>query len=108
MEAYPQSYVAHNIPYVVLSGLRSNSDAKFSKPAKQLIDREGINIDSNWPLVENERAADLLGEIMGWHNDADAYDYYVRNEDEILPRFHFKVAGRVGMLLVLLIKLKAF
>ncbi|KAF2401064.1 hypothetical protein EJ06DRAFT_475314 [Trichodelitschia bisporula] len=82
MDAYPLDYVSHNLPLVVLSGLRPTPDTET--PAGH-----GTTINSELPLVEGERAEQLLSEF----SRAEGTDRPRAGASKLMG-FKFKVVGR--------------
>lgn len=94
MEAYPEQYVAHNLPLIVLSGLGETAlDEKSSDSPPW---REGAKITSELPTITGERAEQLLGDFL----KADGSDLPWNNRASKvkggLLGFKFKTVGRVG------------
>ena len=87
MDGYAPAYVAHNVPYLVVSGLggapRNHAD---------LLPAEGVRIASDVPPVESEDAEAIIknlkdadAEGLAWNGRASAG----RN------KFKVKIVGRV-------------
>ncbi|TKA65390.1 hypothetical protein B0A49_10515 [Cryomyces minteri] len=81
MEAYPSSYVQHNLPLVLLSGLGSTPDSGPSFP-----DRSEPSTNSHLPPVTGERAEQLLQDFR----NADGSDWPWND------RPHKSKAGLIG------------
>lgn len=61
MEAYPSSFVAHNVPLVVLYGLGSQSPHGHEQVPYPLLEEKGTRITSELPPVTGPNAEELLG-----------------------------------------------
>ncbi|KAF2722627.1 hypothetical protein K431DRAFT_338000 [Polychaeton citri CBS 116435] len=59
MEAYPNEYVEHNVPLILLSGLGQDDDGA-SNPTPSQRQESGTRIVNNSPDCRNERAPQLL------------------------------------------------
>ena len=97
MDAYPPDYIAHNFPFVVLSGFKTDATEKPSKDTESLFREGDVVIDSDWSLLEIERSKYLLKELLECHADTDAILPRTTRNEHSIRRFHFKVTGRVGM-----------
>lgn len=57
MDAYPPDYLAHNLPLILVSGLANPVDTvNVDYP---LIQTNGTEVDSDFPLLEGRLADDL-------------------------------------------------
>ncbi|KAK5010082.1 hypothetical protein LTR60_005043, partial [Cryomyces antarcticus] len=81
MEAYPPSYVQHNLPLILLSGLGSTPDSDAPFP-----DRSEPSSNSHLPPVTGERAEQLLQDFR----NADGSDWPWND------RPHKSKAGLIG------------
>ncbi|KAF2145473.1 uncharacterized protein K452DRAFT_264522 [Aplosporella prunicola CBS 121167] len=63
MDAYPSQYVEHNLPFVVVSGLGTDTSEPYFQPHK-LLQEHGLNIDSAIPTLINEHAEQLRQEFL--------------------------------------------
>lgn len=86
MDGYAPAYVAHNVPYLVISGLGGalRDDAE--------LEAEGVRIASDVPPIESEDAQTLLKHFR--NADAEGLAW---NDDEFggKNKFKIKVVGRV-------------
>lgn len=62
MDAYPNNYIVHNLPLVLLSGIAHEEGVSNSSPEYPSLHERGTTIESDFPLltgplVENLRAA---------------------------------------------------
>lgn len=96
MDAYPQDYVAHNLPLILLSGL-GVADADLSQTASYpLLHENAFRITSDLPHVTGSDAELLRRTFL----DADASKSHWNARHDKEPqyniRFRVKEAGRVG------------
>ncbi|KAI9655315.1 MAG: hypothetical protein M1821_005462 [Bathelium mastoideum] len=64
MDDYPETYVAHNYPLVVLSGLGSGPSELGQENAHRLPHGDGATFQSDLPQVAGERADELLSNLF--------------------------------------------
>jgi hypothetical protein len=89
MDGYAPAYVAHNVPYLVVSGL---GDA----PQKQAdLEAEGVRIASDIPPVDSDDAEiiirnfkDVDAEGLAWNNHASGgrHKFKVKIVGRVIPR----------------------
>ena len=85
MDGYAPAYVAHNIPFLVISGLGSHSKDPPRKDG-------GIRITTEIPQVQSEDAITLLK----YFNDSDGTNLaWNGKEHSGRNRFRVKTVGRV-------------
>ncbi|KAL5334049.1 Gryzun, putative trafficking through golgi-domain-containing protein [Aspergillus crustosus] len=67
MDAYPEPYVAHNLPFILLSGLETEESQASSKTEEQLysLDKHGPKIESDFPPLTGSVAEDLRAVFLG-------------------------------------------
>ena len=98
MEAYPRDYVAHNYPFVILSGFNGDVTDDNTQTANSLFMGDGVTVNSDWPLVDGKQSNNLLRELLSWHADTDGALPRAERKNDSASRLHLKVTGRVGML----------
>lgn len=86
MDGYPPAYVAHNVPYFVVSGLGGSP-----RNAAEL-ETEGVRISSDVPPVESEDAEVLIKHFKD--SDAEGLAWNGRAGGG-KNKFRVKIAGRV-------------
>ena len=93
-EGYPPEYVAHNTPFIVLSGLESADDSRRASLPQQY--RDGaIKIHSDVPVIAPDRAKELVAAFRAFERKDDQWDANPVAEGTELMGFRFKVIGRV-------------
>lgn len=101
MEAYPENYVAHNLPLIVLSGLPHGAGAATlpSLPG-QTASGSGASLSSDLPPLSGPHADDLLEEFLRADGASLAWSDHALSKR---PHIGFKIAsiGRVGTALQL-------
>ena len=96
MDGYPGTYVSHNLPLIILSGLGSGSGHASGTGSYPLLHENGFRITSDIPPVTGSNAEQLLRIFL----DADASKgrWNRRHENEPVSNIGFQVkeVGRVG------------
>ncbi|KAK8250381.1 Gryzun, putative trafficking through golgi-domain-containing protein [Phyllosticta capitalensis] len=93
MDAYPLPYVEHNLPFVVLSGLGSDTLINSTYEPHPLLKERGIEIDSAVPVVSGERAQQLRQEFLNADGKDAPWNSLPRNRGEV-KGFRVKAVGR--------------
>ncbi|KAF1982934.1 hypothetical protein K402DRAFT_466392 [Aulographum hederae CBS 113979] len=94
MEAYPDEYVDHNLPLIVLSGLEHVPGEEPSVSNRQLLEHHGPKISSELPLVQGERAQQLLGEFFAADGSQTPWNNKPNRIKGGLLGFKFRAVGR--------------
>src|SRR5215469_9040986 len=73
MDAYPKDYVAHSLPFILISGLGDSFDHDGCPVEEQypLLKENGIQIESDFPTLTGSFADDLLSAFRD-HDASDA------------------------------------
>lgn len=95
MEAYPQEYVAHNLPLLVLSGLPRGQNNKASSDSVSVAEKAPC-IHSDLPSLSGPRAEQLLEEFMRTDGASLPWTDNVSAESPGLIGFRIDSIGRVG------------
>ncbi|KAK7555039.1 Gryzun, putative trafficking through golgi-domain-containing protein [Phyllosticta citricarpa] len=93
MDAYPLPYVEHNLPFVVLSGLGSDTLINSSYEPHTLLKDRGIEIDSAVPVVSGDRALQLRQEFLNADGRDAPWNSLPKNRGDI-KGFRVKAVGR--------------
>ena len=88
MDGYAPAYVAHNVPYLVVSGL---SSAPQNHTGPEL---EGVHIASDIPLVESDDADAIIKNFK--NIDAEQLPWNSRANGG-RSKFKIKIVGRVAL-----------
>jgi trafficking protein particle complex subunit 11 len=91
MDAYPQDYVAHNYPLILLSGLRPPTE----DPEVRTIVADGPLVECHLPLVTDERKELLLQEFLSLQASIFEWAAPASRSKNGLIGYRFKVVGRV-------------
>ncbi|KAE8393951.1 Gryzun, putative trafficking through golgi-domain-containing protein [Aspergillus alliaceus] len=85
MDAYPEDYVVHNLPFVLLSGLETDSenDLGSSCPNYPLLHERGVHIYSDFPPLSGSTAEELRKILLA--EDASRAPW--EPSDDILAKF---------------------
>lgn len=95
MEAYPQEYIAHNYPFIVLSGLSSPTSSTAAVHLAPLQDG-APQIVSDLPSVTSETADQLRDCLLQEAGSAEAGNGRPTTLRAGRIPFRVTVAGRVG------------
>lgn len=99
MEAYPEDYVAHNLPFIALAGLPtsdSSTDASPTPPSN-LQQGGGLKITDNSPPLSGPHADSILDEFLRTHGASLSWSEQALAERSGLIGFKLSSVGRVGM-----------
>ena len=98
MEAYPESYVAHNYPLVLLSGIGPDpvSATDIGEQSRTLLREGGFRIASDLPLLTDILATELLRTLLA--ADASTRPWHARSQAGVNgePKLRIRRVGRVG------------
>ena len=101
MDAYPEDYVAHNLPLILLSGLGSEpeSSVEFESSKYPLLQENGIQIFSDFPFLTSSVADELKKVLLD--GDASTAPWNSTNIGGGQGGIGFRIrqAGRVGGLI---------
>lgn len=98
MDAYPEDYVAHNLPLILLSGIEPAPDHVANKPEVRypLLQEKGTPIESDFPLLSGRLVEDLRTAFL--QQDASDAPWNSRSHTgrSIGIGLRIKIIGRVG------------
>lgn len=100
MEAYPEDYVAHNLPYIVLSGLApTDSSTRPSSSSSRVPGQgSGLSISDKLPPLSGPVADSLVDELLRASGASLAWSDGALAERSGLIGFKVtSTEGRVGM-----------
>ncbi|KAL2841068.1 Gryzun, putative trafficking through golgi-domain-containing protein [Aspergillus pseudodeflectus] len=98
MDAYPQHYVAHNLPFVLLSGLETHEspgDPKTEEIAYPLLKENGFTIESDFPPLDGPSAEELRSLFLNENasrNPWDPWDHLGADSSKV--KYKIKSVGR--------------
>jgi trafficking protein particle complex subunit 11 len=94
MDAFPEDFVAHNLPLILLSGIGTD-DTPLEPPkhSRNLLQEGGFRIRTDTPPLTNPVAEDLLQAFLTFNARGDGFNRSWR----VSPgAFKIKRVGRVG------------
>ena len=97
MDDYPETYVAHNYPLIVLSGLGNHSSETGQEPTHRLPHGDGAAVQSDLPLVTGERADELLHHLFLVSDTKRPRSGKAEQNGASLSAFQLEAVGRVGL-----------
>ncbi|KAL3469325.1 Gryzun, putative trafficking through golgi-domain-containing protein [Aspergillus californicus] len=101
MDTYPQHYIAHNLPFILLFGLKTE-DTQIEPQTKEtypLLDESGTSIESDFPLLDGPVAEELRSVFLD--EDASRTPWDSRNDASAKysnVQFKIKSVGRTHRL----------
>lgn len=98
MEAYPEDFVVHNFPLVVLSGLGDDSNTSLEQKdrPKSLLHEGGFRVTSDLPLLKGRLPAQLLELFQAADSTTAPWVGRPLRGSNAGPRYRIKRTGRVG------------
>jgi hypothetical protein len=97
MEAYPPAYVQHNLPFIVLSGLGTDSELDPPPPVlKVLPGRAATTISSEIPPVTSNYAEPLLQDFLSADSTSAPWNGRASGRKGLTHGFRIRAVGRVG------------
>lgn len=98
MNSYPDDYVVHNLPLVILTGLEPNSAAEtpFGEKSFEFLGDGGFRIRADLPALHHPLTAELRAALLA-HDRSDA-PWRSQSTDKTEQGYAFKIrsVGRVG------------
>lgn len=101
MDAYPEDYLVHNLPLILLSGLETNAKDESGSTADDvnypLLREKGYHIYSDFPAVSGHAAEELRNALL--EKDASQAPWISRTDALGRPAatgVKIKSVGRVG------------
>jgi hypothetical protein len=97
MDAYPPDLVLHNLPFVVLSGLGTAKEVEAPPPVQDVLPGRAVTtVSSEAPLVEGDRADELLQEFLSADGTNAPWNGRPSGTKGIAHSFRLRAVGRVG------------
>ena len=95
MEAYPEAYVAHNLPLIILSGLPQAQHVRASTDESHTASN-GIRLSSDIPLLAGHHAEQIHEEFLKLDGASLPWSDHVHSKRAGLVGFSIASTGRVG------------
>ena len=96
MEAYPEDYVAHNLPFIVLAGLPT-ADSSTNAATTTSTHGSGLSISDNSPPLSGPHADSILDEFLRADGASLSWSDQALSDHAGLIGFKLSSVGRVGM-----------
>lgn len=98
MEAYPEDFVNHNFPLVVLSGLEDDSvsPSKESDQSRTFLHEGGFRVTGTLPPLTGNAPAQLLQSFQAADSSNALWFGRPLTGSNTSPRYQIKRTGRVG------------
>lgn len=97
MDAYPEDYIVHNLPLILLSGLEDDKeDAAVGDKSRTLLQEGGFRIKTDLPPVKTAAAQHLLQALLSY--DSSDAPWSLKHAAQAESRLFCRVrsVGRVG------------
>ncbi|KAL1306723.1 hypothetical protein AAFC00_005389 [Neodothiora populina] len=98
MESYPEDYVQHNLPLLVLSGLPVDQDLAESSEngnnSNSSGNNNGLRLASNFPIISAPYADQLLDEFLKYDGASQSWSESAQNERAGVIGFKVASIGR--------------
>jgi len=95
MEAYPEAYIAHNLPLLVLSGLPQSDDSSQSSAAATP-SGSGLIFNSDLPPLSGHRAHQILESFLKADGASLPWSEHALAPRQGLIGFNVATSGRVS------------
>jgi trafficking protein particle complex subunit 11 len=98
MEAFPEDYVAHNVPLILLSGIGHNENAALEAKdgSRILLQEGGFRIRAETPPLTDPAAENLVRAFFAFDLTTDGFYSNSASTKESPGAFAIKRVGRVG------------
>lgn len=97
MDAYPPDYVAHNLPFIVLSGLGTRKELEQVPPVQNILSGRAVtSVSSELPVVIGDRANELLQEFLSADGTNSPWNGRTPTRRGLTHGFRIRSVGRVG------------
>lgn len=98
MDAYPEDYVAHNLPLILLSGIDPAPDHDVSKTGVRypLLQEKGTPIESDFPLLSGRLVEDLRTAFLQQDASDAPWNSQSHTGRSSGIGLRIKIIGRVG------------
>ncbi|KAI4741886.1 hypothetical protein E4T50_07676 [Aureobasidium sp. EXF-12298] len=96
MEAYPEDYVAHNLPFIALAGLPTSDSSTDASPtpSPNPLQGGGLKITDNSPPLSGPHADSILDEFLRTHGASLSWSEQALAERSGLIGFKLSSVGR--------------
>jgi trafficking protein particle complex subunit 11 len=98
MEAYPEHYVAHNLPLILLSGIGHGEPGASESPerSRNLLQEGGFRIRTDVPPLTDPASENLLQIFLGFDSPIHGFNTKDVSTRDKPGAFKIKRVGRVG------------
>ena len=98
MEAFPEDYVAHNLPLILLSGLGQDDQSALESTgrSRNLLQEGGFRIRTDVQSLTDPTSENLLQAFLGFDSTSHRVNSRKVSERDSPGAFKIKRVGRVG------------
>lgn len=98
MEAFPEDYIAHNLPLILLSGIGHSEQAasESTERSRNLLQEGGFRIRTDVPSVTDPASENLLKTFFSFDSTIHGFNSKDVSARDSPGAFRIKRVGRVG------------
>lgn len=100
MDSYPDEYVTHNLPFVLLSGLEqeASTESIASDHTRTYLGEGGFRIRAELPPVQGSIAEELLNTLLSYDSTKAPWHSQTPEKGVVKQALKVRSVGRVGQL----------
>lgn len=98
MEAFPQDYIAHNVPLIFLSGIGQEAIERSERSPRGLLQDGGFRIRRDSPAVTGRAAEEVLKTFYMFGASRNGLDQSPTSSKDGPGPFKFTNTGQVGQI----------
>lgn len=98
MNSYPDDYIVHNLPLVILTGLEPNNspETPFGEKSYEFLGDGGFRIRAELPPLRHPLTPDLRSALLSHDKSKAAWRPQAADKADQVPAFKIRSVGRVG------------
>lgn len=98
MNSYPDDYVVHNLPLVILTGLEPTStpETPFGEKSFEFLGNGGFRIRAELPPLHHPLTSNLRTALLSHDQSKAAWHSQSADKSDQIPPFKVRSVGRVG------------
>jgi trafficking protein particle complex subunit 11 len=98
MDAYPEDYVVHNLPFILISGLGNSFDCRDRSLEADypLLKENGVRIESDFPLLIGSLADDICSAFRDYDASDAPWNSKAHISQVVGNGLRVKIIGRVS------------
>ena len=98
MNSYPDDYIVHNLPLVILTGLEPNNspETPFGEKTYEFLGDGGFRVRAELPALRHPLISDLRAALLFHDQTKAAWRPQLAEKADQSPAFKIRSVGRVG------------